>query len=92
VASPLNTRPEDPDSRTKSRRGRRDPEVVALLHSPTASEPWLTKEQLAHRLAVSRRWIDYRRAEGMPCHKWGGIVRFRVTEVEAWLNERSSPR
>ena len=63
---------------------------VTLLASVSAAEPWLTKTQLAHRLAVSRRWIDYRRTEGMPCHKWGGIVRFRVTEVEAWLNERSA--
>jgi hypothetical protein len=52
------------------------------------TERWLTKEQLAKRLDVSVRWIDYRRVEGLPCHKWGGVVRFRLSEVEAWLSER----
>jgi hypothetical protein len=60
---------------------------VVPLNAPSASEPWLTKTQLAERLQVSPRWIDYRRAEGMPCEKWAGIVRFRLSEVESWLRE-----
>jgi|tagenome__1003787_1003787.scaffolds.fasta_scaffold20985752_2 hypothetical protein len=79
-------------SHGRARRAGRSAEAVAPLAAPSLSEPWLTKTQLAHRLAVSRRWIDYRRTEGMPCHKWGGIVRFRVSEVEAWLSERRSAR
>lgn len=61
---------------------------VVAIGAPVAAEPWLTKAQLADRLDVSPRWIDYRRSEGLPAHKWGGIVRFRVSEVEAWLSER----
>jgi hypothetical protein len=60
---------------------------VVPLTAPAVSEPWLTKEQLAERLNVSPRWIDYRRCEGMPCEKWGGIVRFRLSDVERWLKE-----
>jgi hypothetical protein len=61
---------------------------VIPLGAPPVSEPWLTKDQLAARLQVSTRWIDYRRCEGMPSHKWGGHVRFRMPEVEAWLEPR----
>jgi hypothetical protein len=64
--------------------------TVVPLRAPSASEPWLTKNQLATRLHVSPRWIDYRRCEGMPCRKWAGIVRFRISEVEAWLERRAA--
>jgi phage terminase Nu1 subunit (DNA packaging protein) len=60
---------------------------VIPLGAPPVSESWLTKDQLAERLKVSTRWIDYRRAEGLPCEKWGGVVRFRLSEVESWLKE-----
>ncbi len=92
MASPLNARSAGAQSRTERRRSARDADAVAPLAATSISEPWLTKEQLADRLAVSRRWIDYRRTEGMPCHKWGGVVRFRLSEVEVWLNERSAAR
>lgn len=60
---------------------------VIPLGARPVSEPWLTKDHLAERLNVSTRWIDYRRAEGMPYEKWGGVVRFRLSEVESWLRE-----
>jgi predicted DNA-binding transcriptional regulator AlpA len=63
---------------------------VIPFAAPRASEMWLTKPQLAERLLVSQRWIDYRRREGMPSHKWGGIVRFRLSEVESWLDRRTA--
>lgn len=63
---------------------------VVPLNAPPAVEPWLTKTQLAKRLHVSVRWIDYRRVEGMPCDKWGGVVRFRLSEVEGWLERRAA--
>lgn len=62
---------------------------VTALNAPGA-EPWLTTAQLADRLQVSARWIAYKRKEGMPFHKWGGVVRFRLSEVEGWLSERSA--
>jgi excisionase family DNA binding protein len=67
--------------------------VAAVSVTPIAArskaEPWLTKAQLADRLNVSVRWIDYQRSKGMPSSKWGGVVRFRLSEVEGWL-ERSA--
>jgi phage terminase Nu1 subunit (DNA packaging protein) len=62
---------------------------VLPLAARSTTEPWLTKAQLADRLQVSTRWIDLRRAEGMPCEKWAGVVRFRLSAVETWLAERS---
>lgn len=50
-------------------------------------EPWLTKRQLAEYLAVSPRWIDDRRAEGMPCRPLAGANKFRISEVEPWLRK-----
>lgn len=61
---------------------------VVPLKAPPVQEPWLTKQQLAERLHVSVRWIDLRRTEGLPCSKWAGVVRFRLSEVERWLEER----
>lgn len=57
---------------------------------PAFSEPWLTKVQLAERLSFSTRWIELRMAEGLPHHRWtpGSPVRFRLSEVEGWLEER----
>lgn len=63
--------------------------AVVPLTARSTTEPWLTKAQLADRLQVSTRWIDYQRSAGMPSAKWAGVVRFRLSEVEAWL-ERSA--
>lgn len=50
-------------------------------------EPWLTKRQLAEYLAVSTRWIDDRRAQGMPHRAIAGANKFRISEVEPWLRK-----
>lgn len=73
----------NPSATWRRRRERR------TARSAPTSEPWLDKAQLADRLGVSVRWIDLRRSEGMPSHKWAGIVRFKLSEVERWLAERS---
>lgn len=61
------------------------------LAEPTTAawpEPWLSKRDLAAYLGFSVRWVEYRLAEGMP-HKFiGGRVRFRRSDVEAWLDRR----
>jgi hypothetical protein len=56
-------------------------------------EPWLTKQRLAEHLAVSGRWIELQQHVGLPYLRMGGLNRYRVSEVEAWLRERynSSP-
>jgi excisionase family DNA binding protein len=51
-------------------------------------EPWLNKQQLADYLGFSTRWVELKVREGMPSHRWGNRLRFRVSEVEAWLEER----
>jgi hypothetical protein len=51
-------------------------------------EPWLSKRQLAAHLNYSTRWVELRVKEGMPHERWGGHLRFRVSEVEPWLKER----
>jgi len=51
------------------------------------SEPWLDKRQLAAHLGFSARWVDYRVSEGMPSHTFGKRRRFRISEVERWLED-----
>jgi excisionase family DNA binding protein len=50
------------------------------------AEPWITLEAVSEHLAVSmdtvRRWI---RERDMPAHKAGGVWRFKVSEVDAWV-------
>jgi predicted DNA-binding transcriptional regulator AlpA len=55
-------------------------------------EPWLSKQQLAAHLGFSVRWVELRVREGMPCERWGNRLRFRASEVEAWLKEQNSDR
>lgn len=54
------------------------------------TEPWLSKGNLARALGFSTRWVEYRVAEGMPCARMGGRLRFRRSQVEEWLAERAS--
>ncbi|MHB8243192.1 MAG: helix-turn-helix domain-containing protein [Solirubrobacteraceae bacterium] len=53
-----------------------------------AHEPWVTKQQLADHLQVTRRWIEYQQQLGLPYLRMGGMNRYIVSEVEAWLRER----
>jgi hypothetical protein len=50
-------------------------------------EAWLTKPQLCDHLGCSERWIENRMAEGMPAWKIAGRIKFKVSEVEPWLQE-----
>ncbi len=56
-------------------------------------EPWLTKPQLAEHLVVSDRWIELQQHVGLPYLRMGGLNRYRISEVEAWIREHynSSP-
>jgi excisionase family DNA binding protein len=49
----------------------------------------LTAQELAEALGMSERWIAYRVREGMPSHRYGRARRFRLSEVEAWLQRRT---
>lgn len=48
-------------------------------------EPWLDKRGLARHLSCSVRWIELRIREGLPHAYIAGRAKFRVSEVEAWL-------
>ena len=50
-----------------------------------ATERWLDKRQLAEHLACSVRSIQTALAEGCPHALIFGRVKFRVSEVEPWL-------
>jgi excisionase family DNA binding protein len=52
------------------------------------TEPWLTKQQIAEHVGFSVRWVELRVAEGMPCRRMGGRLRFQRSSVETWLEQR----
>jgi len=54
------------------------------------TEPWATKQEIARHLGFSLRWVELRVRDGMPCRRIGGRLRFRQSEVEAWLGEREA--
>jgi len=49
-------------------------------------EPWATSEEICTYLRISpntlTRWIA---ARGMPAHRVGRSLRFKVAEVDAWI-------
>ncbi len=50
-------------------------------------EPWVTKQQLADHLSVTRRWIELQQPRGLPYLRTGGMNRYRISDVEAWLRK-----
>lgn len=55
-------------------------------------EPFVDMETVARFLGVSRRTVQRWRAEShyFPAYKLGGIVRFRLSEVERWVRTNRS--
>jgi hypothetical protein len=51
-------------------------------------ERWVTKQQLADHLQVTRRWIEQQQHLGLPRLRMTGMNRYRISEVEQWLRER----
>jgi excisionase family DNA binding protein len=48
----------------------------------------LTTVELSEVLGMSERWIAYKVREGMPSHTYGRARRFRLSEVESWIENR----
>ena len=50
------------------------------------SEPWITLDDIARHLSVSKdtiyRWID---DQALPAHKVGRLWKFKVSEVDEWV-------
>jgi hypothetical protein len=53
-----------------------------------AHEKWLTKQQLAAHLQVTPRWIELQQSLGLPHMRMGGMNRYILSEVEAWLRQQ----
>jgi excisionase family DNA binding protein len=53
-------------------------------------ERYLTAVELSEVLGMSERWIAYRVQEGLPSHRYGRSRRFKLSEVEDWLERRAS--
>jgi hypothetical protein len=51
-------------------------------------ESWVTKQQLADHLSVTCRWIELQQPRGLPHLSTGGMNRYRISKVEAWLQKR----
>lgn len=53
-------------------------------------ERWVDVDQVAAHLAVTKetvyRWID---KKDFPAHKAGRLLRFKLSEVDAWVREDS---
>lgn len=45
----------------------------------------MTKRQLAEHFQVTPRWIELQHPHGLPHLRRGAIVRYRISDVEAWL-------
>jgi excisionase family DNA binding protein len=60
--------------------------------STSGMETFLTAHQLAEKLQVSPDWIyDQAASGGMPSYRIGTIRRFRVSEIEDWLQRHREP-
>jgi predicted DNA-binding transcriptional regulator AlpA len=55
-----------------------------------ATEPWLSKRQIAGHYGRSTRWIELRMREGLPSRMLGGRRAFRLSTVDAWMEARYS--
>lgn len=50
---------------------------------------WLTPDELSGWLKLTKDWLyDQVQAGRLPCHKFGRQIRFRHSEIQAWLRER----
>jgi hypothetical protein len=73
--------------------------VASIASHPrykAAHEPLVTKRQLARHLVVCERTIERWERDGLPCRRlWSRRkdgrqpIRYRITEVEAWLEARN---
>lgn len=62
--------------------------MIRLSEEPMAIEGWVGILEVAAHLQVTKesvyRWID---TKGLPAHRVGRLLRFRLSEVDAWVLE-----
>ena len=62
---------------------------VQDIATVTVLEPYVTLDQLCEHLQMKPRWVRYQVAEnGLPVKRLGRSLRFRLSEVEAWLERQ----
>lgn len=71
--------------RTPLSGGGRHSHAAAPTPPPSIPEPWVTKRELAAHLHVALRWIESQHHNGLPHVRRGGVLRYRISEVEQWL-------
>src|SRR5258705_6445715 len=60
--------------------------------APEYIEPWVTKETLRQHYKMGIRTINYAMALGLPSHHLGRNVRFKMSEVQVWLEKNGYRR
>ena len=54
-----------------------------------SDEPWVGIPEVAAHLHVSKdtvyRWVD---TQGLPAHRVGRLFRFRLSHIDAWVQNR----
>ena len=54
-------------------------------------EAWVDADQVAAHLGVQKpsiyRWVD---KDGLPAHRVGRLLRFKLSEIDAWVRSRDS--
>jgi hypothetical protein len=62
--------------------------AAVATEKPSSGEPerWRDKHGIAEHFACGIRWIEARMVEGMPHTYIAGRAKFRVSEVEPWLD------
>jgi predicted DNA-binding transcriptional regulator AlpA len=61
---------------------------AAVSHAEKIFDNWITKKLLASHLGMSLSFVNKYMKEGLPYRRRGRAVRFRVIEVEEWLQRR----
>ena len=53
-------------------------------------EKWVDIHELVEHFGLSKAKLEQLHSEGLPVLRIGKVRRYKITEVEAWLKERSS--
>jgi excisionase family DNA binding protein len=62
--------------------------MSSRLHSDASTEPFLSVAQLAEHLGLPKSWVyKQTQARSIPFYKPGHYCLFRLSEVEAWLQQ-----
>jgi len=89
VATPISASPLK--ARAPPRRFHLDKRIPSIVDAPGDDDDLLTAAELAAWFGMSVEWVDIGRSEGYgpPFVKLGRLVRYRRSDVKAWLLART---